>query len=107
MPDIERKQLTEDTMTAVCVRVFTVFTHLRYFNKYSPEYMYFPRLSFNVELPRFFSSTLTELHINLEDSNDCLYLLDGRFNNLRVLYVNIGFIFPRSVMIGNKVNYFA
>ncbi|CAF4431217.1 unnamed protein product, partial [Rotaria magnacalcarata] len=89
IPDIGRKRITEDTITAVCARVFTVFTNLRYLNIYSPDYMYFPRLSFNDELSTFFSSTLMELHINLENSNDCLYLLDGRFNKLRVLYVNI------------------
>ncbi|CAF2186042.1 unnamed protein product, partial [Rotaria magnacalcarata] len=102
IPDIGRKRLTEDTITAVCARVFTVFTNLRYLNIYSPDYMYFSRFSFNDELSTFFSSTLMELHINLENSNDCLYLLDGRFNKLRVLYVNIGFIFPTSAMIGNK-----
>ncbi|CAF3646356.1 unnamed protein product [Rotaria socialis] len=102
IPDIGRKRLIENTITAVCARVFTVFTNLHYLNIYSPDYMYFPRLSFNDELSTFFSATLTELHINLENSNDCLYLLDGRFNRLRVLYVNIGFLFPTSAMIGNK-----
>jgi hypothetical protein len=107
IPDIGRKRLTETTITAVCARVFTVFSNLRYLNIYSPDYMYFPRLSFNDEFSAFFSSTLMELHVNLKNSNDCLYLLDGRFNKLRVLYVNIGFIFPPSVMISTKVNYFA
>jgi hypothetical protein len=38
---------------------------------------------------------LEELHVNLDDYDTCLYLLDGRFNELETLYVNITFIeFP-------------
>jgi hypothetical protein len=48
-----------------------------------------------------------ELHINLMDLNDCFHLLDGRFNQLRVLYVNIGHILSPPVLISNKVSYFA
>jgi hypothetical protein len=69
--------------------------------------MDFPRLSFENKLPTFFSSTLMELHINLMTLDDCFYLLDSRFNQLRVLYVNIGQILSPSVLISNKVSYFA
>jgi hypothetical protein len=104
--DIGRKVLTEDTITNICSHVFIVFTNLRYLNIASPQHhMHFPRLSFENRLSTFFSSTLMELHINLANSNDCLYLLDGRFKQLRVLYVNIAFIYPPSVMINNKVDY--
>ncbi len=105
--DVTRKRLTEYPITTVCTQVFTVFTNLRYLNVCSLGHMDFPRLSFENKLPTFFSSTLMELHINLMTLDDCFYLLDSRFNQLRVLYVNIGQILSPSVLISNKVSYFA
>jgi hypothetical protein len=105
--DVTRKRLTKYPITAVCTQVFTVFTNLRYLNVCSFGHTDFPRLSFENKLPTLFSPTLMELHINLMDLNDCFHLLDGRFNQLRVLYVNIGHILSPPVLISNKVSYFA
>jgi hypothetical protein len=46
-----------------------------------------------------------ELHINVAVFDDCLYLLDGRLNQLRKLYVSISFVDPRSPMFNEKVNF--
>jgi hypothetical protein len=62
-------------------------------------------LTFNISSSTVFSSNLLELHINLEHFTDCLYLLDGRFNQLCTLYVNISVIILSHVVI-NQVNYF-
>ncbi|CAF1498448.1 unnamed protein product [Adineta steineri] len=65
----------------------------------------------NVSIPtNFSSSTLVELHINVARFGDCLYLLDGRFNQLRSFYVRIciissHLIYPSSIT-DNKVGYF-
>ncbi|CAF1446202.1 unnamed protein product [Rotaria sordida] len=48
-------------------------------------------LSFHDEIP-IFSSLLRELHINVSSLTECLYLLDGRLNQLRIFYVNIKII---------------
>jgi hypothetical protein len=42
--------------------------------------------------PSMFSSTLVELHISTYTFEDCLYLLDGQFNQLRILVVDVDFI---------------
>jgi hypothetical protein len=63
-------------------------------------------LSFNISPPTVISSTLLELYVDLDIFSDCLYLLDGRFNQLRTFHVNIDFIILRFV-INNKVDYFA
>jgi len=39
-----------------------------------------------------FSSNLLKLNANLENFNDCLYLLDGRFEKLHTLCINISSI---------------
>ncbi|CAF3965460.1 unnamed protein product, partial [Rotaria sp. Silwood2] len=48
---------------------------------------------------RFFT---VELHITVEDFNDCLYLLNGRLSQLRTFYVKIYFFFLPSEVIKEK-----
>jgi hypothetical protein len=59
-----------------------------------------------LEPPRF-SSSLTTLHINVEDFNDCLYLLDGRFKQLHTFYVNVHIFLPPLSTIVNQVDNFS
>ena len=99
----KKGQLSEYAITTVYRQIFTVFTDLRYLNFYSSSNIYDPRLSFEGTCPQFFSLTLMELHISLKSLNDCLYLLDGRFNQLRILYVKVISIFPPSTTIDNRV----
>jgi len=56
--------------------------------------------------PTVISSTFLELHVSLKNFSDCLYLLDGRFNQLCVLHVNISTITRSRLTINNKVDYF-
>ncbi len=60
--------------------------------------------SFNSKILMFSSSILLELHINLCSSADLFFILDGRLNNLRSLYVKIGLFLLPSSDIDMKVN---
>ncbi|CAF4932131.1 unnamed protein product [Rotaria sp. Silwood2] len=65
-----------------------MFPNLKFLN-YNPHDSYYQIISF-AKLPlSVCSSTLLELHINVSDPEDCLHLLDGRFNQLRVFNVKI------------------
>ncbi|CAM4894187.1 unnamed protein product [Rotaria socialis] len=93
LSDKEKKIFSRSRMKAICTRVFTIFTNLicLKFYPYSDIYINFvERLTFNQprEYVTFSSSTLTQLYINVETFNDCLYLLDGRFKQLHRFYVN-------------------
>ncbi|CAF4136474.1 unnamed protein product [Rotaria magnacalcarata] len=68
-----------------------VFTNLQCLN-FDPSSSLCQQLSFARSPPTVFSSTLLALHVNLQDFIDCLYLLDGRVNQLQILYVHITFI---------------
>jgi hypothetical protein len=96
----------EDTTTTVCTHVFTVFKNLRYLNMNPSDCVHVGKLLFKNKLSMFFSSTLLELHINLNTLDDCFHLFDGRFSQLRVLNVNIGFICSPSMINSNRVSYF-
>lgn len=54
--------------------------------------------------PFISSSTLSELYIKVHSVDDCLYLLDGRFDQLRVLNIKIMSSGFRSVSNVNKVD---
>ncbi|CAF1019815.1 unnamed protein product [Rotaria sordida] len=82
--------------------IFTVFTNL--------IHLIFYESSFKNRVPLYFadppshtfrSSTLLRLNVRLESFNDCLYLLDGRFNQLHTLYVDLTHI-QRSNKIQNQ-----
>lgn len=103
-----RKNLFEGNVsTTVFTHVLSVFTNLRFlkFHSSSPH-EYAQRLSFENKPPTFFSSTLMELHANVHSFNDCLYLLDGRFNQLRTFHVKLSTVLRPSRMINNQVGYY-
>ncbi|CAF1483931.1 unnamed protein product [Rotaria sordida] len=62
----------------------------------------FQRISFGYLLPTVFSSTLLELRVKVTSVDDCLFLLDGRFNQLRAFYVDIASSLPKSNFKINK-----
>lgn len=75
-------------------RVLTAFTNLQCLqfqasSEWCPEHN--ERLSIDQQPPTIFSPNLMELHINVNHFSDCLYLLDGRFNQLRIFHVTILF----------------
>jgi hypothetical protein len=83
-----------------------MFDSLHYLN-FEGSSVYHQQVSFGI-LPSksIFSSNLLNLHLNLKHFNDCLYLLDGRFNKLHTLDVKISSI-RSDRTIENKVNYFS
>ncbi|CAF1272437.1 unnamed protein product [Rotaria sordida] len=102
--NIERDTILR--LFGVCTYVLTMCTNLLClkFHPYSDIYVDFSeRLSFeSIKSASFFSSNLMELHINVDDFTDCLYLLDGRFQQLRTFYVDIRLFTPPSQAIINK-----
>ncbi len=101
----------EDMRTCIDVNLYlftqilTMFYNLKYFY-FGPSFHSSQRLSFGNSPPNIFSSTLLELYVSLNDLTDCLYLLDGRFNQLHTLHVHISDNNSMDVKINNKVNYF-
>ncbi|CAF3067489.1 unnamed protein product [Rotaria sp. Silwood2] len=70
--------------------IFSVFTRLISVVLYESSYKNCVRLNFNDSLhPNIRSSTLLKLNIKVQCFNDCLYLLDGRFNQLNTFHVDL------------------
>lgn len=72
-----------DVISIICDQIFSVFPNLLClkFEPFSDLYINIHnRLTCETRVPfAFFSSNLTELHINVDTFTDCLFLLDGRF----------------------------
>ena len=98
--------LDEDMVRTILVRVLTIFTNLRCL-KFQPSSEWFLRdheqLSIDRQPPTFFSSNLVELHMNVHFFSDFLYLLDGPFNQLRILHVTVLFFIDSFREITKKV----
>lgn len=86
------------------IQIFIVFNNLQCLNFCASSDIYIHYLTFHNKPSNIFCSTLTDLHVNLESFEDCLYLLDGRFNQLRKFYVNINCIDRSFIVINNKVS---
>ncbi|UJR09953.1 hypothetical protein I4U23_014176, partial [Adineta vaga] len=97
----KRKQRSTDAENRIIFEdIMTVFTNLQYFRlNYSINA---PYMSFITSPPTFVPPTLLELHINVENFNDCLYLLDGRFKQLQSLHINTSCIFRTIRLIINN-----
>ena len=59
---------------------------------------------FNVPPTSCVSSTLTKLIITAQTFDDCLYFLDGRFEHLSILIINIIKIKDSSSNVDNTVS---
>ncbi|CAF2971578.1 unnamed protein product [Rotaria sp. Silwood2] len=76
--------------TNICNHMLTVFTSLIYLTLYESSYKKrVPLLFDDAFLPTFRSSTLLKLKIRVQCFDDCLYLLDGPFNQLHTLCVDL------------------
>jgi hypothetical protein len=99
---------TESVIKSIFIQIFGTCTNLRYLNV-DPRLNYYKPLLFNSQCPIFFCSTLQELHVNMDNYDTCLYLLDGRFNELDTFYVNISSIIWSKLnftnLVGWKKNY--
>lgn len=95
-----KKEFPPKTLNVVCTHVLNKFKSLRCLEYYPYCDLYLDhieRLSCkSIEPSALFSSSLTTLHINVEDFTDCLYLLDGRLKQLHTFYVNVHFFWPPS-----------
>ncbi|CAF2960014.1 unnamed protein product [Rotaria sp. Silwood2] len=92
---------TEDVNVLLFIHILTMFPNLRYLN-FGPSSIWYQQLSYDAQLSTIISSSLLELHVCLPDLIDCLYLLDGCFNQLRTLHVNITFTMSSNSTINNK-----
>ena len=102
-----RRKSKENLSTVIFTNIWTKFPNLCYINCDSVFQSDIFRLYFDGITPTFFSSTLMKLHINVGYMDDCLHLLDGRFNQLETFHVNIDYVHGRSSpMINEKVGYF-
>ncbi|CAF3082595.1 unnamed protein product [Rotaria sp. Silwood2] len=87
---IDNNKETTLTVVNICDYILTVFTSLIYLSLYESSYKNRLRLLFDdPPPPTFHSSTLQKLNIKIQCFDDCLYLLDGRFNQLNTLYVDL------------------
>ncbi|CAF3414452.1 unnamed protein product [Rotaria socialis] len=93
--------LADDIYALLLTRIFTTFRNLRLLavNPSPVSYLY---LSINNFPSTFNSSTLVELYVGLSSFNDCLLILDGRFNQLSIFHVKIETIRCSSLLINNK-----
>jgi hypothetical protein len=107
--DINKKEIysfpKDDSNAIIFAHIFSMFTNLRYL-KFCLSADYHQRLSFQTTSLTVISTNLLDLRVCLDNFNDCLYLLDGRFQQLHTLYVDIAFIFSSPLTIKNEVVYF-
>jgi hypothetical protein len=86
-------------------KVLALFTNLRCL-KFNPSSSYRDALYFDITTGTNISSTLLELHVTLRDMEDCLNIFDGRFDQLRILYVTVYRIYSWLIEIEHEVGYF-
>ncbi|CAF1372803.1 unnamed protein product [Rotaria magnacalcarata] len=85
----DKKQILTTNMNKIIfTRIFTMFTNLQYLD-FGPSSIWYQRISFDMPFPTITCLNLLELHICVNYFSDLLYLLDGRFNKLHTLHVNI------------------
>ncbi|CAF2918359.1 unnamed protein product [Rotaria sp. Silwood2] len=69
-------------------KIWTIFTNLRCL-KFNSSSSFRDGVFVRIILPETaISATLLELHVNVFDMMDCLEILDGRFDQLCILYIN-------------------
>ncbi len=95
----------DDGNVSVFTQIISSFPNLRTLYL-SPSLLWYQSIHFGNTSPTVASTTLVQLHVNLTDFQDCLFLLDGRFNQLGKLHVNIDSIIPSPLGIDNKVDYY-
>ncbi|CAF4428238.1 unnamed protein product [Rotaria socialis] len=96
-----KQKAAENAHKLLFPHILTTFTNLQYLSFGSSSFWY-QQLSFNISSPTVISSTLLELYVCLNTFIDCLYLLDGCFNQLCKFYVKIEFITISRLTINNK-----
>ena len=59
---------------------------------------------FHLPTPSYMSSTLVKLKINVASFFDCLYLLDGHFDCLSTLIINVADVYNPVIDLGRSVS---
>jgi len=102
---ITKQDRSRDVNTHIFTYIFNTFINLQYFKSDSLLFSY-NRMSYKYSFPIVCSLTLLELHVKVGSFDDCLYLLDGRFNQLRTFYVDTPSAYTRSYLKINKVCFY-
>ncbi|CAM4949990.1 unnamed protein product [Rotaria socialis] len=84
------------TMINICYYVFNVFINLTHLTFYDAAHQNNARLLFDVPFPTFSSSSLLVLKIKVQTFDVCLYILDGRFEQLHTLDIELANILSPS-----------
>jgi hypothetical protein len=92
------------TLNDICNRIFSVFKNLTHLIVYESSYKNIVRLFFDPPSPKLSSSTLLVLDIKVQSFFMCLYLLDGRFNQLHTFYIELTHIHLPDEEIENQVS---
>ena len=86
--NVEDSPPRRPTYFIIFAKILTIFTNLRCL-KFNPSAPKFDAVSFYSTDKTAIYSNLLELHISVEEIQDCFRLLDGRSGQLRVLYVTV------------------
>ena len=86
-------------------KILAIFTTLRCL-KFNPSSSYSDAIFFYSTRKTAISSTLLELHVSVVEMRDCLDILDGRFDQLRILHVTVNSILYWLTDIEHEVGYF-
>ncbi len=90
--DINRNMRHYSTMKYIINHIFSVFKKLTHLIFSESSYQNMIGLSFQYPPINFSSSTLLVLNVKVANFDICLYILDGRFNQLHTLIVESEFI---------------
>ncbi|CAF2145333.1 unnamed protein product [Rotaria magnacalcarata] len=99
-----RDHLEINRQAEIFMNILIMYNKLRHFKFYTSVPIGTAYISFGIESPMFLSPTLVELHIVVYRFDEYLFLLDGRFNQLRILFVKTFHILPLYRSIINRKN---
>jgi hypothetical protein len=85
-------------------KILTIYTNLRCL-KYNPSSSSGDALYFYPANEIAICPTLLELHVSVTDMKQCLDILDGRFDQLCILYVTFDSVSPELFNIEDNVGY--
>ncbi|CAF1383289.1 unnamed protein product [Rotaria magnacalcarata] len=100
--DLLEDHLEINRQAEIFMNILIMCNKLRHFKFYTSVPIGTAYISFGIESPMFLSPTLVELHIVVYRFDECLFLLDGRFNQLRILFVKTFHILSLKRSIINK-----
>ncbi|CAF2878107.1 unnamed protein product [Rotaria sp. Silwood2] len=86
-------------------KILTIYTNLRCL-KYNPSSSFGDALYLYPGNGIAICPTLLELHVSVTEMKQCLHILDGRFDQLRILYVTFDSVSPELFNIEDNVGYF-